>query len=180
MTPGSDAEGSAPPPVKGFFKTTWEQRAQWFGWDLFFAVVLTAAAVIFVSCKTLERVLPNLLTAEFGLIGAVLGVVIAGLAIVVAFLSREYAEVLTRADDGPMGDFWPFWFVAAIAGCAVVAAGVGLILIDQVPSLRRTVFGVSTFLSVYTVIATVNLVAFVAQQGVTRAWQLARRARDEK
>src|SRR5205823_1795754 len=117
----------------------------------------------------------SLLTAEFGLIGAVLGVVVAGLAIVVAFLSREYADVITRAKGGALGEFWPFWFVAAAAGAAVVAAGAGLVLIEQVHSLRRAVFGVTTFLSVYAVVATVNLVAYITQQGVTRARQLSRK-----
>lgn len=169
---GSDEK---PPPVEGFFKTTWGQREQWLGWDLFLAAIITAAGVVFVNSDTLKNVLSNLLVAEFGLIGAVLGVVVAGLAIVVAFLSREYAKVLTKADDGPIGDFWPFWFVAAIAATAVLAAGAGLVVADQWPCLRRTVFGVTTFFSTYAVLATVNLVAFVTQQGVTRAWQLARK-----
>ena len=111
----SRAENDAPPPLEGFLKTTWKQREQWLGWDLALAAVITAAGVILVSAATLKEVLSQLLTAEFGLIGAVLGVVVAGLAIVVAFLSREYAEVLNRADDGAIGDFWPFWFVAALA-----------------------------------------------------------------
>jgi hypothetical protein len=175
-TPATDK----PPPFEGFFKTTWKQREQWLGWDLALATAGTAAGVLFVHDASLKRVLPGLLTAEFGLIGAVLGVVIAGLAIVVGFLSREYAQVLMRADDGPIGDFWPFWFVAVIAACAVIAAGTGLIVIDQVPCLRRTVFGVTTFLSLYTVLATANLVAFVAQQGVTRAWQLTRQRPDDQ
>jgi hypothetical protein len=164
-----------PPPVEGFFKTTWTQRAHWLDWDLFVAVLVTTAAVVFVNSITLEKILKDLLVAEFGLIGAVLGVVIAGLAIVVAFLSREYARVLMKADDGPIGDFWPFWFVAVLAATAVLAAGSGIVIEAQWPPLRRTVFGVTTFFSTYAVLATVNLVAFVAQQGVTRAWQLARK-----
>lgn len=164
-----------PPPVEGFLKTTWSQRAHWLDWDLVVAVLVTTVAVVFVRSSTLEEVLKELLVAEFGLIGAVLGVVIAGLAIVVAFLSREYARVLMKAEDGPIGDFWPFWFVAAVAATAVLAAGSGIVVEAQWPSLRRVVFGVTTFLSIYAVLASVNLVAFVAQQGVTRAWQLARK-----
>ena len=167
-----NAEVPEPPPVKGFLKTTWQQRVHWLGWDLFIAVAATVLAVLFVKSKTLDATLKGLLTAEFGLIGAVLGVAVAGLAIVVAFLSREYAQVLVRADDGPIGDFWPFWFVATTAGAAVIAAGAGMLVISQAPCWQRTVFGVTTFLSTYAVLATVNLVGFVVQQGVTRAWQL--------
>jgi hypothetical protein len=79
-----------------------------------------------------------------------------------------------EAEDGPIGDFWPFWFVAALAATAVIVAAVGIVLVEQLPCVRRTVFGVTTFFSTYAVLATVNLVAFVAQQGVTRAWQLSR------
>lgn len=146
------------------------------GWDGTSASPrIAAAGVVFIDSDTLRNVLMELLMAEFGLIGAVLGVVVAGLAIVVAFLSREYAQVLMKSDDGPIGDFWPFWFVAVIAATAVLAAGSGIVVVDQWPCLRRTVFGVTTFFSAYGVLATVNLVAFVTQQGVTRAWQLARK-----
>src|SRR5689334_7503249 len=117
---GSDAK---PPPVEGFFKTTIARRRDLLGWDLVIAAALTAAAVVFVESETLKNVLTELLVAEFGLIGAVLGVVVAGLAIVVAFLSREYAKVLMEAEDAPIGDFWPFWFVAALAAIAELPPG---------------------------------------------------------
>ena len=172
-------EEMKPPPVRGLVRTTWDQRSHFFGWDLIISAVLTAAGVVFVKSSVIHDVLSGLLTAEFGLIGAVLGVVIAGLAIIVAFLTRDYAEVIMRSEGGPMGDFWPFWFVAGIAASAVVAAGVGLVVIDQRPSLQRTVFGVTTFLSTYAVFATVSLVAFVAQQGVTRSWQLTRQKQSD-
>jgi hypothetical protein len=168
-----------PPAVHGLIRTSWEQREHWFGWDVLPAAGLAGAGVLLVHSRVLAKALPTLLAAELGLIGAVLGVVIAGLAIVVAFLSREYAGVIVRARSGPMGEFWPFWFVAGVAALAVITAGAGLIVIEQVPSLHRTSFGVTTFLSTYAVLATVNLVALVAQQGVSRAWQLASKPQDE-
>lgn len=175
----SGKEVAEAPPVRGLIQTTWDQRSHVFNWDLALAAVLTAAGVLFVKSSVIQDVLNGLLTVEFGLIGAVLGVVIAGLAIIVAFLTREYANVLMRSEGGPIGDFWPFWFVAGLAASAIVAAGAGLVLIDQWPGLQRTVFGVTTFLSTYAVLATVNLVAFVAQQGVTRSWQLTRREEND-
>lgn len=171
---GGDPKSEAPP-VRGLLGTTWEQREHLPGWDIAIAALLAVAGVLFISTDTLAKVLGGLLIAELGLTSAVLGVVIAGLAIIVAFLSREYAQVLMEAEDGPMGDFWPFWFVAAIAGTAVLAAGAGLVIIEEWPCARREVFGVTTFLSSYAVLATVNLVAFVAHQGVTRAWQMGRK-----
>jgi hypothetical protein len=170
----NDAAQQSPPPVRGFWKTTWDQRGHWLGWDIVLSAVITAAGVLLIKDSTLKGTMSTLLAAEFGLAGAVLGVVIAGLAIIVGFLGREYAALITESEGGAMGDFWPFWFVAALGATAVIAAGAGLLLIAQVPCSRRAVFGVTTFFASYATLATVNLVAFVAEQGVTRAWQLGR------
>jgi hypothetical protein len=176
VTDPPEQESEAPPAVSGFWKTSWEQRQYWLGWDVVLAGLIAGVGVILVTERTLEKTLSLLLVAEFGLAGALLGVVIAGLAIVVGFLGREYAVLINRSDRGAMGDFWPFWFVAALAATAVVLAGAGLLLIQQQPCTRRVVFGVTTFFTSYATLATVNLVALVAAQGVSRAWQLAHRS----
>lgn len=178
--PESPRSGAGPqsgfqaPPVEGFWKTTIANRQNLLGWDLFSALVLTIVGVVFVESKTLDKVLSGLMTAEFGIIGALFGVVIAGLAIIVGFLSREYSVVLMRSQGGPGAEFWPFWYVAALSALSIVASAVGLIVVEQLPCLRRTAFGVTTFLASYALLASVNLVAFVKSQGETRAYQLAR------
>jgi hypothetical protein len=143
-------------------------------WDLATAGVLVAAGGIFLTTKTLEAELNSLLLAEFGLIGALLGLVIAGLAIVIGFLGREYAVVVMKADGGPSAEFWPFWFVSALAATAIICAGVGIVAVHQWPSLMREIFIISSFFSLYAVLASVNLVATVKAQGETRALLLAR------
>ena len=110
----SGKEVARPPPVRGSDPNNLGPAIARLNWDLALAAVLTAAGVLFVKSSVIHDVLNGLLTVEFGLIGAVLGVVIAGLAIIVAFLTREYANVLMRSEGGPIGDFWPFWFVAGL------------------------------------------------------------------
>lgn len=160
--------------VEGFWVTTWHSRARLANWDLALSGVLAAAGGIFLSTKTLEAQLQPLLLAEFGLIGALLGLVIAGLAIVIGFLSREYAVVVMRSAGGSSAEFWPFWFVSALAATAIICAGVGLVVAHQWSFLVRETFIVSSFFSLYAVLASVNLVATVKAQGETRALLLAR------
>jgi hypothetical protein len=171
---GESASSFGPPPVEGFWKTMWRNAGYILSWDIFCAAAVTAAGVVFVHGKTLDRVLPSLLAAEFGIIGALLGVVIAGLAIVAGCLSREYAVVLMRSKGGPAGDFWPFWYVAALAAASILSSAVALVVVEQAPCLQRAAFGVTTFLGSYALLAAVNLVGFVKSQGETRAYQLAK------
>lgn len=185
MTPTRD-EGSpnsrfSKPEVESLWKATWRNRRELWSWDLWLAVGLAVLAVCFVKSKVLEANLKPLLLAEFGLIGALLGLVIAGLAIVIGFLGREYAVVIMESERGPSGEFWPFWYVALLAALSIITAGAGVILVAQEECFRKPVFGVTTFFASYAVLASVNLVAFVKAQGETRAFLLAREwARDRQ
>jgi hypothetical protein len=138
------------------------------------AIALTVLGLLTVSGTTLDEKLDQVLIAEFGLIGALLGLVIAGLAIVIGFLGRDYAVVLMKSDGGPSGEFWPFWYVSALAATSIIAAGAGIFAIAEWPCSQKAVFGATTFLSSYAVLASVNLVAFIKAQGETRALMLAR------
>jgi len=169
----SPAPRYAAPELRGFWGTVAGNARELLGWDLLWALLVASAGALWVSPRTLAHVLPALLSAEFGVIGALLGIVIAGLAVIVGFLSGDYAEVLMRSDGGPAGDFWLFWYVAAVAAASIVASGAGLVLAFQEPGWRREIFTATTFLAVYALLASVNLVAFVKAQGETRAYQLA-------
>jgi hypothetical protein len=96
-------------------------------------------------------------------------------------LSLSAARRLPRsASRSPSGDFWPFWYVAAIAATSVVASGCGLLAAERDRHLRHVVFGITTFFALYAVLATVNLVGFVKTQGETRAYQLALEAQRQQ
>lgn len=174
--PAKDLSQSSfsPPPTESLWRSIWRNKRSLWNWDLVLALVLAVVAVIFVRDSTLATDLKTVLVAELGLIGALLGIVIAGLAIVIGFLSSEYAVVMMKSEGGPAAEFWPFWFVALLTAISILAAGSGVFVIAQEPCLSRVVLGLTTFFSCYAVLAAVNLVAFVKAQGETRAFLLAR------
>jgi hypothetical protein len=167
------------PPIRGFWATTWDHKTEIWNWDLLSALALTIGAHFAVMGKPLSATLPTLLVAEFGVAAALLGLVIAGVAVIVAFMSPEHAKVMARTEEGAAGEFWAFWYVAALAAGAIIVIGASLLLIDEHPHLTRLAFEITTFLTSYVLLASVNLVGFVGVQGETRAWQLAQRRSDK-
>jgi cytochrome b561 len=126
-----------------------------------------------VGKRTIALGLETLLQAEIGALGTLLGLVIAELAILVAFLSRDWIVVLMRASNGVQGDFFPFWYVAGLTTVALVFAGAGLILrLQATPLQSRMIATASIFLTLYAVFSALNLVAFIVHQGGNRATQL--------
>ena len=122
-----------------------------------------------------------LATAELGVAAALLGVVLAGLAIIVVFLNEDYVELLSRVEGGVEADFFPFWFTAALAVVAVVLASVTLIVAERLlPLALRLLVGISFWLFLWTLFATLNLVAFVGAHGSNRALQITRAAKLRK
>src|SRR3989442_5802407 len=96
-----------------------------------------------------------LATAELGVAAALLGVVLAGLAIIVVFLNEDYVELLSRVEGGVEADFFPFWFTAALAVVAVVLASVTLIVAERLlPLALRLLVGISFWLFLWTLFAT--------------------------
>jgi hypothetical protein len=167
------------PPTQGFWKTTWGNKRQIVNWDISVSVALAIGAHFAFRGRSLSSTLPSLLVAEFGVVSALLGLVIAGLAIVVAFMSSDYAAIMMRTEDGPAGEFWPFWYVSALSAVSIIVTGASLLLINEHPRLTRLAFGLTTLLTSYVLLAAVNLVGFIKSQGETRAWQLSRRATGE-
>jgi hypothetical protein len=180
-SPSGQAAPLQRPPARGFWCTTAANARDLLNWDLLCAAILTGVGAWRITSATLGKVLPTLLVAEFGIVGALLGLVIAGLAIIVGFLGADFSLLLWRAPGGgPMRDFWPFWYVAALSAAAIIASGAGLLAVEQDASLRHVVFGVTTFVATYAVLAAVNLVGSAATQGETRAYQLARKAEQDE
>lgn len=142
-------------------------------WDWPAAAGLTFLALLVVELDTLKEALPELLVVEAGLLAGLLGVLIAGFAIIIVFLHRDFVRILARTKGGVVGDFFPFWYIAALAAVAILASGSGVLLVHQATEMQlRILFGVTTFLSSYTLFALVNVVGFITLQGTNRATQL--------
>lgn len=159
--------------IQGFWHAAWKNRRQIPSWDIVAAFVLAVCAWFGLDDRTIALGLEPLLQAEVSALGTLLGLVIAGLAILVAFLSRDWIAVLIRASNGIQGDFFPFWYVAGLTTSALTFAGAGLILrLQATPLQSRVIATGSIFLTLYAVFSALNLVAFIVHQGGNRATQL--------
>jgi len=93
------------------------------------------------------------------------------------FLDEQYVELLSRVEDGVEADFFPFWFTAALAVVTIVLACFTLITTERlVPPALRVVVGLGLWFFLWTLFATLNLVAFVGAHGSNRALQITRAA----
>ena len=116
-----------------------------------------------------------LLQAEIAALGTLLGLVIAGLSILVAFLSRDWIILLNRTENGVQGDFFPFWYVASLCTVSLIfSCGALLLRLQATPLQARALAVSSIFLCSYAVFAALNLVGFIVHQGGNRAMQLLR------
>jgi hypothetical protein len=109
---------------------------------------------------------------------ALLGIVIAGLAILVVFLDEEYIKLLEQVPPGFEADLWPFKFIALIA-IICAAFGMALILFGNPPALIfRIVLCLSLWSFSYLLWILFDLVKFIAGHAKARMKQIQKRKRN--
>ena len=101
-----------------------------------------------------------------------LGLVIAGLAILVVFLDKDYISLLEKAPPGVDADIWPFKYTAFVA---VVCSLLGMVLIivgypDVI--IFRVLLCFSLWSFTYLLWTMFELVKYVAGHAKTRALQI--------
>lgn len=167
-------------PIVGFWHALWRhRRAVFLSWDVWSAVVLGALGATIVPEPLLLRAATQVASIGLTIMGAILGVILAGLAIVVVFLDREYLKVLERA-GGVHADFFPFWFTAALAVVTVVLDVALVLIAEALPhAALRIAVGVVLWFALWTLFATLNLVAFVGAHGENRALQILKSEQDD-
>lgn len=142
--------------------------------DLWIAVAVGVAVALLVRDADLSATVNRLAAAGLGLSAALVGVVLAALAIIVAFLDDELMVLMDRATaakhGGMEGQLFPFWFVAWLAILAVLlsvlAATLGQLF---VPGVQRALVGLLSLLIVWSALGVFNLVSFIHATGVSRA-----------
>lgn len=163
-----------PTRLPGFFATCWLFRSKIiFAWDFVGAAVITIAAYALPADPQLRSLGEALGGPAIGIATALVGVVVAGLAVIVALLDDEFLSLMdeaTRDYGGIEGQLFPFWFVTA-TGVATILLGVALLLLaDVLPLLfLRILFAALAGLLVWTALGVFNLVASLQATGVTRA-----------
>lgn len=149
--------------------------------DLWIGLVAGGLAFVFVPEASLRDALDGLTSAGLAVATALVGVVIAALAVVVAFLDDEFIALMDRATKGRYGgmegQLFPFWFVSGL-GIATVLLSVGAIAFaQQAPKeAERVIVAVLTFLLVWTSLGVLNLVGYIHATGVTRALLIRKRS----
>lgn len=120
----------------------------------------------------------NVLATEAAIGAGLLGIVLAGLSLLVAFLNEELMRVLQSKGDGLAADVWPFSFTAALAALATASAVWFLaVASDTEPVWMRVGAGVSTWLFIWTLFGVLALVRQVHEYGHLRVVAAESRAR---
>lgn len=161
--------------LRGFWQCLWTYRSRVFAsWDFITAVVLATISATLPSPSRAIEVVPNLAAAQLGVASALFGIVLAGLAVIVAFLNESYVKLLASAGEGLEEDFFPFWFTAVLAVCSITLSTAALLLgqqtVQYIPA-RTAVFTLN-WLFLWTVFSALNLVPFTAAHGINRALQI--------
>lgn len=118
---------------------------------------------------------PGILGSEVTVGLAVLGVVLASMAVLVTFMSDEYLLLLWTTKAGLRGVIRPFK-VVALAGCAATIAALASAFAWTVLTElgRSLVFALCSALTVWALVGTVQLVYITAGHGERRAVLLER------
>ena len=154
-----------------FWALLWSNRQNVF-WqiDLLLSIVAAAAIAVLVDENVLrERYLLVLRTTGASTIG-LLGLTLAGLALVVAQANDTLLRISQGLDRGVVEDYFPFSFTAFVA---VITVLVSLFLIVITPEddvvLMRIGIGFSIGFFSWTLFNILSLVRNVAQHGINRS-----------
>ena len=164
-----------PPSVRGFFASVALFKDKVIlSWDLLIAVVVGIAAWFAVPESDAPAVLARLTGAGIAVSSALVGVVIAALAVIVAFMDDEFTALIDRATKtrygGMEGQLFPFWFVTGL-GILTVLVSVGTTAFaGGAPDwFARVLVGIVTLLLVWTALGVFNIVSYLHATGVSKA-----------
>ena len=164
-----------PPKVRGFLESValFKDKVV-LSWDLWIGVVAGIVAWVLVADADAPGVLQRLTGAGIAVSSALVGVVIAALAVIVAFLDEEFTALIDRATEtrygGMEGQLFPFWFVTGL-GILTVLVSVGITAFGAGAAdwIERVLVGVVTFLLVWTALGVFNVVSYLHATGVSKA-----------
>lgn len=162
------------PHVRGFFGSVVAFRDKvLLSWDFVIAVVAAAVAWWAVPDTDLAEVARSFGPAALGLAAALVGVVVASLAVVVAFLDDDMLALVSRATRhrGDIdGQLFPYWFVTGTGTGAILAATFLLLLVEVADALvLRILLALTVGLLTWTAVGIFNIVAYLHHLGVSRA-----------
>ena len=139
-------------------------------WYFVLAVTLGVVPALLVGDSNLQERYSLVLRTEATVTVAVLGVVLAGLALVVTLMNEDLLRLADQVGRGVTEDYFPFSLTAVVAVATTCVALMFLIMTPRDDLLTMRIgLGLSTALFSWTLFNIVALVRFVAQRGITRA-----------
>lgn len=165
----ADTKGHVP----GFLRACWDFRTDIFkSWDFAASLAVVVVVMIVPSDDQVRKGAGNLATSAVAVSTALVGVVVAGLAVVVAFLDAKFAEELdkdTSPKGGIAGELFPFWFVTATGVADVLLGTLLFVTYESLLSLAlRSLCASVAGLLTWTALGVFNLVAGLQALGVSR------------
>jgi hypothetical protein len=154
-------------------------------WDVWIALATGLAAYFVVAEDAAGSVLQRLAGSGVAVSSALVGVVIAALAVIVAFLDDEFAALIDSATEdgygGMEGQLFPFWFVTGL-GVFTILTSVAVTAFASNPNaiIARVLVGVLSFLLVWTALGVFNIVAYLHATGVSKALWISRRSKGRR
>jgi hypothetical protein len=183
---GSHVTAPTPPSVRGFFASVVLFKDKVIlSWDLPIAAVLGILAWVVVADADAPAVLERLTGAGIAVSSALVGVVIAALAVIVAFLDDEFTALMDRATKdrygGMEGQLFPFWFVTGLGILTVlVSVGITAFATDAPGWLARVLVGFVALLLVWTALGVFNIVSYLHATGVSKALWIRKQTERER
>lgn len=169
----------ARPAVPGFWRACWIHRNRILkAGKPWITLAIGTVVAVALPAPQLKAITVSLAGAELTIATALLGVVLAGMAVLVVFLSEGYLEALAQLPD-PIGRFerilFQFWFTAGLAAGTVVWDLSILLTAELAPQVfRRALLGGSTWFILWTLSEVIAVVSLISLHGGNRARQMLR------
>lgn len=141
--------------------------ARWKGvvfyWDTIMAIVVGGLLGGLPDYVAKDWLFWRLLWIEIAAASALLGIVLAGIAITLSLMRDELLEFLAQQGRGLREEVWPFWFTAVLAVAAILSGLVSIALFtDAHIVLVRGAVAVVTFLATWAVMSVLSLIDVLA------------------
>ena len=144
-------------------------------WDFACAVIVSVIIGIVPNYEAADWPFQRLVWIEVTVAGALLGMILAGISILIAFMREDFMVYLYSvgleddAIDGMYEAIFPFWFMAWLVVIVIISGILGLALFASSCTLIQRMFlSWITFFISWAVFGVIPVVAFLARIGKVR------------
>ncbi len=137
-----------------------------FHWDTLIAVSVSVVVGLLPDYSASEWLHSRLIGIEVAASSALLGIVLAGIAITLAIMRDDLLIFLDRQGHGVREEVWPFWFTAALAMLCIFSGILSIALFSHgnthIIAVRVSI-AIVTFFAAWAVLSILSLVDLLAR-----------------